>query len=258
MSTKFPSGQTYTVQPDDTLSKIAQKFYGDGSEAVWRKIYETNRAVIGANPDKLEVGMMLIIPPKGSNGGSGKGNLQAMLDALGAFEAGPNFPNPYLAENQLGFMGKYQFGEPLLIDLGYYAADVYYGHGADRNNWQGTWKGKQGIGSKAAFQNSPQAQESAIREAFHLNWTRINNTFAAQGKSVNDYLDRVMTFNDRGVATTVTITLSGLLAGAHLRGSGGVENLLLKGQVDHDENSTSILKYVDEYGGYTVTPADLV
>jgi LysM domain len=253
MSATFTSGQTYTVQAGDFLAAIAQRFYGDGSEAAWRKIYDANQAVIGPDPTQLQVGMVLIIPPKGSNG---KGNLQVMLNALGAFEAGPNFPNPYLAENQLGFMGKYQFGEPLLIDLGYYAATVYYGNGADRNNWKGTWTGKGGIGSKAAFQNSPQVQETAIREAFHLNWTRITKVFADQGKSVNEYLDRVMTFNDRGIATTVTITLSGLLAGAHLRGSGGVENLLLKGQVDHDENGTSILKYVNVYGGYAVTPAD--
>jgi nucleoid-associated protein YgaU len=32
----------YTVQSGDTLSKIAEKFYGDGSETSWRKIYEVN------------------------------------------------------------------------------------------------------------------------------------------------------------------------------------------------------------------------
>ncbi len=44
----------YTVQAGDTLSIIAQKFYGDGSEASWRKIYEANRAVIGNDPNQLQ------------------------------------------------------------------------------------------------------------------------------------------------------------------------------------------------------------
>jgi len=58
------SGQTYTVQPGDFLSAIAQKFYGDGSEASWRKIYNANQTTIGPDPTQLKVGMVLVIPPK--------------------------------------------------------------------------------------------------------------------------------------------------------------------------------------------------
>jgi uncharacterized protein YkwD len=57
------SAQTYTVQSGDFLSAIAQKFYGDGSEAAWRKIHEANKAVIGPEPTKLEVGIVLVILP---------------------------------------------------------------------------------------------------------------------------------------------------------------------------------------------------
>lgn len=56
------SGQTYIVQAGDFLSAIAQKFYGDGSEASWSKIYNANRDTIGSDPTKLTVGMVLIIP----------------------------------------------------------------------------------------------------------------------------------------------------------------------------------------------------
>jgi len=56
------SAQTYTVQPGDTLSSIAQKFYGDGSENSWRKIYDANRAVIGNDPNQIQVGIVLVIP----------------------------------------------------------------------------------------------------------------------------------------------------------------------------------------------------
>ncbi len=250
-------GQTYTVQAGDFLSAIAQKFYGDGSETAWRKIYTANHAVIGSDPTQLQVGMVLVIPPKdsgGSTGGNSKGNFQAMLAAMGAFEAGvpDGDPQQYQVENSLGFMGKYQFGEPLLIDLGYYQAETFYMHGADRNNWQGRWTGKHGIDSKAAFQGSPEVQETAIREAFALNLSCIKDALAEQGQSIDGYLGQVKTFDGK----TVTISLSGLLAGAHLSGPYGVAKLLLEGLAVNDEFGTSILKYVDEYGGYDVTPAD--
>lgn len=65
------AAQTYVVQPGDFLSAIAQKFYGDGSEQSWRKIYDANRSVIGADPTQLQVGMVLTIPGvTSSNGGS--------------------------------------------------------------------------------------------------------------------------------------------------------------------------------------------
>ena len=257
MVARSTPGQTYTVQAGDFLSAIAQKFYGDGSETAWRKIYAANLATIGSDPTQLKVGMVLVIPPKdsgGSAGGTSKGNFQAMLAAMGAFESGiPNgSPQQYQVENSLGFMGKYQFGEPLLIDLGYYQAEVFYMHGADRNNWQGRWTGKRGVDSKATFKNSSEVQEAAIREAFALNLSRIKAALAEQGQSVDSYLGQVKTFDGK----TVTISLSGLLAGAHLSGPYGVANLLLKGLVVGDEFGTSILKYVDEYGGYEVTPAD--
>jgi hypothetical protein len=69
MSTTFSSStstQTYTVQQSDFLSAIAQKFYGDGSETAWRKIYEANKAVIGSDPTQLQIGMALVIPPQDS------------------------------------------------------------------------------------------------------------------------------------------------------------------------------------------------
>ena len=65
MGEMYPGGspeRTYTVQQGDFLSAIAQKFYGDGSEASWRKIYDANRDTIGPDPTKLTVGMVLVIP----------------------------------------------------------------------------------------------------------------------------------------------------------------------------------------------------
>ena len=233
---------------------------------LWNSYSQQNivRAVIGNDPNQLQAGMIFVIPGGNQpqpNSSLSKGNFRDMLEALGAFESGlpPGHPNQYKIINTLGFMGKYQFGEALLIDLGYYKTPKPYiggGNGVDKNYWRGTWTGKKGINSKEQFLNSPRVQEFAIREAFALNLKRVNNALVNQGKSVNDYLGKTKTFNDNGVSKTITITLSGILAGAHLRGPYGVANLLLKNQVSHDEFGTSILRYIKEYGGYNVTPAD--
>jgi nucleoid-associated protein YgaU len=55
------AGQTYTVKAGDTLSKIAQQFYGNASK--WRAIHEANRDLI-PNPDLIHPGQTLKIPPK--------------------------------------------------------------------------------------------------------------------------------------------------------------------------------------------------
>lgn len=54
-----PAPQIVTVQSGDTLSQIAERFYGDATQ--WRLIYEANRDAIN-DPNLLKVGMELIIP----------------------------------------------------------------------------------------------------------------------------------------------------------------------------------------------------
>jgi nucleoid-associated protein YgaU len=54
------SSKSYRVRPSDTLMAIARRLYGDGQE--WQKIYDANRDVIGANPARLQVGMVLRLP----------------------------------------------------------------------------------------------------------------------------------------------------------------------------------------------------
>lgn len=48
------ASQTYTVKQGDFLSSIAQQFYGNSSEASWRRIYEANIALIGPDPTQLK------------------------------------------------------------------------------------------------------------------------------------------------------------------------------------------------------------
>lgn len=56
-----PLGHGYTVQPGDSLSKIAKKIYGESGR--WKEIWEANQAKI-PNPDLIHPGLELQIPPK--------------------------------------------------------------------------------------------------------------------------------------------------------------------------------------------------
>ncbi|MGH9629101.1 MAG: LysM peptidoglycan-binding domain-containing protein [Bryobacteraceae bacterium] len=54
-------GQTYTVKPGDTLTKISEQFYGDTSE--YMHIFNANQDKL-KDPDKIQPGQVLTIPPK--------------------------------------------------------------------------------------------------------------------------------------------------------------------------------------------------
>jgi nucleoid-associated protein YgaU len=53
------SGLTYNVVSGDTLSKIAQRFYGDAN--AYQRIFEANRDQL-SDPDKIKVGQQLRLP----------------------------------------------------------------------------------------------------------------------------------------------------------------------------------------------------
>ena len=53
------AASTYTVQPGDTLWKIAKQFYGDGN--AYLKIFEANQGLL-KDPDHIFPGQELVIP----------------------------------------------------------------------------------------------------------------------------------------------------------------------------------------------------
>lgn len=163
----------------------------------------------------------------------------------------------YRSTNSLGFVG-YQFGEALLIDLGYYRADQFYGNGASRNNWLGEWTGRNGVDSLEEFMTAD-AQEPAIREAFGYNLGVITRGLEQSGGSLDALIGTNATYLENGVPRTVELTLTGILAAAHLRGAWGTLSLLQNGAVSQDEYGTSILRYIDQFGGYAApTPEALI
>ncbi|MEP5730684.1 MAG: hypothetical protein ABJL67_15085 [Sulfitobacter sp.] len=160
----------------------------------------------------------------------------------------------YTSMNTLGFVG-YQFGEQLLIDLGYYDDTSFFGAGEVTNLWDGTWTGKNGVNSLDEFKTEA-AQEIAIREAFGHNLGIIQEGLAHNGESFDDYLGTTRTFFDNGVEQTVELSLTGILAAAHLRGPFGTLNLLQNGSVSADEFGTSILRYIEQYEGFDAPSID--
>lgn len=54
-----PAEEHYTVQPGDTLSKIAKQYYGNAS--AYMRIFEANRNIL-TDPNKIQVGQRLLIP----------------------------------------------------------------------------------------------------------------------------------------------------------------------------------------------------
>ncbi|HKE03054.1 MAG TPA: LysM peptidoglycan-binding domain-containing protein [Blastocatellia bacterium] len=54
-------GQTYTVKSGDTLTRISLQFYGSANE--YMRIFYANRDKL-SDPDRIQVGQQLIIPPE--------------------------------------------------------------------------------------------------------------------------------------------------------------------------------------------------
>lgn len=89
---------------------------------------------------------------------------QQLLDAIGQRESGGR----YNIKNSIGYLGKYQLGEAALIDAGYYKKDS-----TSKNDWAGTWTGKDGITSVDGFLANSTAQENAIQAYMTRQWGYI-------------------------------------------------------------------------------------
>ena len=50
----------YVVRSGDSLSRIAQRHYGEAKQ--WTRIYEANRDLIGNDPNLIQPGQSLVLP----------------------------------------------------------------------------------------------------------------------------------------------------------------------------------------------------
>ena len=128
----------------------------------------------------------------------------------------------------------------------------------DVNRWRGTFTGKDGISSPATFKSS--LADNIAKVDFKLKHDNMQALFAKQGApgTPNDYVGTTLFYRELhppqkpppGIPNTVHISGTGLLAGAHLRGSQGVYDLLVHHKNDVDEDGTGTLSYVYRFGGY--------
>lgn len=171
-----------------------------------------------------------------------RGDINTFLKNLFQSEGGTN---PKVV-NQYGYIGKYQFGEDALIDLGYYKPDGTKNRtltGKFKYDWAGEWTGKNGVTCRDDFLGSESAQDKAARE-----WVKLLCSRAKKFK-LQQYIGS--TIND------IQITESGIIAAAHLRGFGsgkspGVRQFLAThGGVDpKDANGTPVSKYMRLFANY--------
>ena len=127
-------------------------------------------------------------------------DLEDLLEELGFSESSGR----YNIVNSAGYLGKYQMGGAALSDAGYYNLNP----NGKENDWLGKFTGKDNVYSKEDFLNNPQAQENAVREFMKKQWQYLKNNGSTKyvGSTINN----------------IEITPAGLLAGAHLKGAGGV------------------------------------
>lgn len=153
----------------------------------------------------------------------GKNGFREFAYLLGQRESN----NDYEAKNSFGYLGAYQFGMARLCDLGL-TERIKEGMSNDCFKW------KEGM-SEEMFLNSPEVQDQLFfRHCTDLAGT-INKEFGNEiGKQKYGVL----------------ITLSGLIAGAHLLGLGGVRNFINKGEVGKDGYNTSIKDYIQSFAGF--------
>jgi len=147
----------------------------------------------------------------------------------------------YTVVNRLGYAGAYQFGEAALFDLGYAARDgnLY------NNHYDNGFLGKNGIDSLSDFLEDSDEQDGAASAWFAMLWSRIR---------ASD-----LEFYDGQTLNGVALTKSGMIAAAHLAGTGGLKNFIESGGVTSakDGNGTSVVDYLKLFAGYE-TPSSFL
>ncbi|UOM36120.1 calcium-binding protein [Acuticoccus sp. I52.16.1] len=158
-----------------------------------------------------------------------RGSFDDYFEALGQRESTDN----YQLVSPLGFLGKYQFGELALKEIGYYEGD-----GTAAHDYSGAWTGRDGIDSTAEFLAAPAIQDKAVREYTEWNW----RTLTEYGLDV--YAGQILDGQE--------MTISGILGGTWLVGFEGMSRFLWSGGFDaaDDPYGTPMQEYIDLFNGY--------
>lgn len=128
---------------------------------------------------------------------------------------GTNANGRPITRSKEGFTGKYQFGYSAL-------------------------QSHAGSEPKSTYRDKPELQEQSM-------WSLVT----ANKKQLQDIINKYGKGNYKINGTT--ITESGILAGAHLGGAGGVRSYFATNKDARDSNNTSVSSYMIQFSGYDMT-----
>ncbi len=167
------------------------------------------------------------------------GNFVDFKNALLHQESGGNARIVNHFGGPIGYVGLFQMGPDALQDTGYYIKAP--GEGPRHITWAGSWTGKDGINSLEDFRNHADVQHKAIETFMKKNLATM------QRMDLFKHIGEVHTLPG---GKTFTVTMSGLLAAAHLGGPGGVK-AFFEGENRSDGNAT-VGRYMAQFQGYNL------
>lgn len=185
-------------------------------------------------PATLHAGGTITPTEVGTSGGG-----CAWENFMGAVATRESSNNPKARNKKWGYAGLFQFGEGALKDIGWYCSQP-----VKSQTWQG-FKGQwcqkarnYGVSSIEDFMNNPDAQKAAFKDWMtHL----YNSTKKCHNK-----------IGQKSPDGKCTVTLSGVLGGAHLGGPGGVCKYLSGSGYNPNDGATAISAYVCCFKGYQI------
>jgi hypothetical protein len=152
--------------------------------------------------------------------------------------------------NTIGYMGKYQFGEIALKDI------LQKGSGESEEDYEKRisqyWPKNFGkIRTEADFNFFKSRFKNKGTDFWpeHKQDLAMKQLLKNNKAYLGDYVDKWVGKKKDGIK----ITLSGLLAGAHLLGPSNVKNFLDNGTIAKDGYGTPITEYIEKFGGYSVS-----
>ena len=134
--------------------------------------------------------------------------------------------NEYACENAFNFLGRWQFGRMRIYDAGY-SIDNYSPKGMPK---------KKLISKKYFLENKDAIQDRIM-------FWHVHNLADSVNKKYSGYFGKII--------NGIDITFSGLVAGAHLKGLGGVKQFL-NGIDNEDALGTKISEYIGKFGNYNL------
>ena len=152
--------------------------------------------------------------------------------------------------NTIGYMGKYQFGEIALKDI------LQKGSGESEEDYEKRisqyWPKNFGkIRTEADFNFFKSRFKNKGTDFWpeHKQDLAMKQLLKNNKAYLGDYVDKWVGKKKDGIK----ITLSGLLAGAHLLGPSNVKAFLDNGTIAKDGYGTPITEYIEKFGGYSVS-----